>query len=61
MRLSKETGKTDCRIIDFVDSMNRVLGVVSTPTLFGLDPGEIAIDGQYSFSIILLAFNNLGR
>ncbi|KAF8632559.1 hypothetical protein AX15_001769 [Amanita polypyramis BW_CC] len=46
MRLSKETGKTDCRIIDFVDSINRVLGVVSTPTLFGLDPSEIAIDDE---------------
>ncbi|KIL70887.1 hypothetical protein M378DRAFT_183448 [Amanita muscaria Koide BX008] len=46
MRLSKETGKADCRIIDFVDSMNRVLGVVSTPTLFGLDPNEVAIDDE---------------
>ncbi|KAF9015112.1 P-loop containing nucleoside triphosphate hydrolase protein [Cyathus striatus] len=46
MRLSPDTGKEDCRIIDFVDSVSRVAGVVSTPTLFGLDPGEIAIDDE---------------
>ncbi|KAH9944308.1 P-loop containing nucleoside triphosphate hydrolase protein [Epithele typhae] len=41
MRLSPFTGKEDCRIIDFVDSQNRVSGVISTPTLFGLDPNHI--------------------
>lgn len=46
MRLSPDTGKKNCRIIDFVDSMTRVSGVISTPTLFGLDPGEITIDGK---------------
>lgn len=45
MRQSPGTGKEDCRIIDFVDSTNRVAGVISTPTLFGLDPGEV-IDGK---------------
>ena len=45
MRLSEDTGKTDCQIIDFVDSANLVLGVVSTPTLFGLDPAEVDING----------------
>lgn len=44
MRQSPATGKDDCRVIDFVDSTNRVAGVVSTPTLFGLDPSEV-IDG----------------
>ena len=48
MRLSPETGKADCRIIDFVDILNRMPGVVSTPTLFGLDPSEI-VDGTPSF------------
>lgn len=38
MRLSPLTRKQDCHIIDFVDTLNRVDGVVSTPTLFGLDP-----------------------
>ncbi|CAK5280205.1 unnamed protein product [Mycena citricolor] len=38
MRLSPDTGKKDCRIIDFVDSTSRVSGVVSLPTLYGLDP-----------------------
>ncbi|KAI0048367.1 P-loop containing nucleoside triphosphate hydrolase protein [Auriscalpium vulgare] len=44
MRLSPETGKTDCHVIDFVDILNRVPGVVSTPTLFGLDPSEVVDD-----------------
>ncbi|GJE87676.1 DEAD/DEAH box helicase [Phanerochaete sordida] len=39
MRLSP--GKTDCHIIDFVDSSTRVAGVVSVPTLFGLDPAGL--------------------
>jgi ATP-dependent helicase IRC3 len=37
MRLHK--GKTNCHIIDMVAALST--GVVSTPTLFGLDPGEI--------------------
>ncbi|KAH8120198.1 P-loop containing nucleoside triphosphate hydrolase protein [Phellopilus nigrolimitatus] len=44
MRLSPQTGKDDCHIIDFVDSTNRVPGVVSIPTLFGLDPDAIIND-----------------
>ncbi|KAF8306196.1 P-loop containing nucleoside triphosphate hydrolase protein [Clavulina sp. PMI_390] len=38
MRLSPNTGKVDCHIIDFVDALHRVDGVISAPTLFGLDP-----------------------
>ncbi|KZT30598.1 P-loop containing nucleoside triphosphate hydrolase protein [Neolentinus lepideus HHB14362 ss-1] len=45
MRLSPETGKDDCLVIDFVDSTSRVAGVVCVPTLFGLDPSEV-IDGE---------------
>jgi len=45
MRLSPETGKNDCQIIDFVDIAGRAPGLVSTPTLFGLDPSEI-VDGN---------------
>lgn len=45
MRLSPDTGKEDCRIIDFVDSTARVSGVVSIPSLFGLDPSEV-VDGE---------------
>jgi len=44
MRLSPDTGKEDCHIIDFVDSVGRVAGVVSTPHLFGLDPSEVIDD-----------------
>ncbi len=46
MRLSPGTGKEDCRIIDFVDSQERVAGVISAPTLFGLDPSELC-DGAF--------------
>jgi ATP-dependent helicase IRC3 len=41
MRLSPQTGKEDCHILDFVDSHGRVAGMFSTPSLFGLDPNEI--------------------
>ncbi len=37
MRLS--AGKTDCHVLDMVSSLEA--GVVTTPTLFGLDPGEL--------------------
>lgn len=46
MRLSPNSGKTDCHLIDIVDSKSRVDGVVSTPTLFGLDP-NVVINGSY--------------
>lgn len=45
MRLSPGTGKTDCHIIDFVDSTSRVPGIMSVPTLFGLDVDE-EIEGE---------------
>ena len=48
MRLSPGTGKQDCHIIDFADSMKRVVGVVSAPTLLGLDPTTVA-DGTLTF------------
>lgn len=54
MRLSPQTGKNDCHIIDFVDSTSRVPGIVSTPTLFGLNPDEL-IEG-YSQSLIRKMF-----
>ena len=44
MRLSPDTGKEDCHVIDFVDSTSKLPGVVSVPTLFGLDPST-SIDG----------------
>ena len=58
MRLSPKTGKTDCRIIDFVDSAARVAGVVSTPTLFGLDPAEV-IDGPSTCGNGLASYLNM--
>ncbi|KAJ7492668.1 P-loop containing nucleoside triphosphate hydrolase protein [Mycena latifolia] len=51
MRLSPGTGKSDCRIIDFVDSASRVSGIVSVPTLFGLDPDTVSIDDETTESL----------
>jgi ATP-dependent helicase IRC3 len=45
MRLSPNTGKQDCHVIDFVDSTNRIVGIVNAPTLFGLAP-EAVVDGE---------------
>jgi len=44
MRLSPNSGKQDCHVIDFVDSTSRIIGIVNAPTLFGLDPASV-IDG----------------
>src|ERR1700722_17454221 len=53
MRRSLATNKSDSRIIDFVASTSRVSGIVCTPTLFGLDPSEIDINGNHSsFAVI---------
>lgn len=49
MRLSPATGKKDCQVIDFVDIAGRTPGLVSTPTLFGLDPSEL-VDGNTRLS-----------
>ena len=45
MRRSPGTGKEYCQIIDFIDIAGRTPGLVSTPTLFGLDPSEV-VDGD---------------
>lgn len=47
MRLSPATGKQDCRIIDFVEAIDRVGGVISSPTLFGLDPDLLVVEGLF--------------
>ncbi|KAJ6575059.1 P-loop containing nucleoside triphosphate hydrolase protein [Mycena capillaripes] len=61
MRLSPDTNKTDCRIIDFVDSASRVSGIVSVsvPTLFGLDPDAISIDDETTESLERLASESI--
>ena len=53
MRLSPDTGKKDCRIIDFVDSTSRMSGIVSVPTLFGLDPDTVAVEGKPPLTCII--------
>ena len=45
MRLSPETGKKDCQVIDFVDIAGQTPDFMSTPILFGLDPSE-TVDGN---------------
>ncbi|WVR04022.1 hypothetical protein IAU60_001021 [Kwoniella sp. DSM 27419] len=40
LRLSPETGKTDCHIIDIVDSVGRANGMLVSPTLWGLSHEE---------------------
>lgn len=42
MRLSPQTGKQDCLIIDLVGNCSK--GLIYSPTLFGLDPSEILDD-----------------
>ncbi|KAI5920254.1 P-loop containing nucleoside triphosphate hydrolase protein [Camillea tinctor] len=39
-------GKTDCHIIDMVSSL--ATGIVTTPTLFGLDPSEVVDEAPVS-------------
>ncbi|CUS07110.1 unnamed protein product [Tuber aestivum] len=39
LRKSKDTGKIDCHVIDMVANLSR--GIVTTPTLFGLDPDMV--------------------
>lgn len=55
MRLSPETGKNDCQIIDFVDIAGHASDLVSTPTLFGLDPSEIIDGNTLSFMIAVVS------
>ncbi|KAF5337268.1 hypothetical protein D9611_003163 [Ephemerocybe angulata] len=47
MRLSPGTGKKDCHIIDYVDTVNRMPGVMSVPTLLGLDPMQLKIESVF--------------
>ena len=49
MRLSPETGKEDCHVIDFVDTMCHVSGVISAPTLFGLSP-DTDVTGRRTYT-----------
>jgi ATP-dependent helicase IRC3 len=42
LRLSPESGKKDCLIVDVVDSVGRANGMVVSPTLFGLTHDELA-------------------
>lgn len=44
--LRNHPGKVDCRIIDLVDNVTNVDGLVSAPTLFGLDPVNADVQGK---------------
>jgi hypothetical protein len=58
MRLSPSTGKTDCRVMDFVDVSSQ-LNVVSLPSLFGLDPAEIEEEGTDPRLLLITTFSSL--
>ena len=51
LRLSPETGKQDCLVLDLVASGERAGGMVCTPTLFGVDP-DAHIEGALSFDLV---------
>jgi ATP-dependent helicase IRC3 len=53
MRLSPNTGKQDCHVIDFVDSTNRIVGIVNAPTLFGLDPSSVLDGAPHSLTQLI--------
>lgn len=42
--MSPESGKTDCHIIDLVDSVANANGLIVTPTLLGLSLGEMDVE-----------------
>lgn len=44
LRLSPESGKTDCHIIDLVDSVANANGLIVTPTLLGLSLDEMDVE-----------------
>ncbi|OWZ74655.1 DEAD box family helicase [Cryptococcus neoformans Tu401-1] len=44
LRLSPESGKTDCHIIDLVDSVTNANGLIVTPTLLGLSLDEMDVE-----------------
>jgi hypothetical protein len=59
MRLSPQTNKEDCHVIDFVDSANRVAGIASVPTLFGLDPSVIITCKSFFHPAIAFMLNQI--
>lgn len=58
MRLSPKTDKGDCHIIDLVGSLSKMSGVVSIPSLLGLNPAEMDIEGFSSFFVHATPFFN---
>ncbi|GAA5923628.1 double-stranded DNA-dependent ATPase [Sporobolomyces koalae] len=50
LRLSPETGKRDCLVLDLVGSGTSAGGMVCTPTLFGIDP-DADIEGESTSSL----------
>ena len=53
MRLSPE--KEDCLVLDFIDSCSQIPGLVTTPTLLGLDP-TTEMKGQFWLIITYLLY-----
>jgi ATP-dependent helicase IRC3 len=46
LRLSPDTGKEYCHIIDVVDSVNRANGMLVSPTLFGLSHDDLELKDE---------------
>ncbi|GAA6059855.1 hypothetical protein JCM10212_007060 [Sporobolomyces blumeae] len=60
LRLSPETGKENCLVIDLVGNGTATGGVVCTPTLFGIDP-DVEIDRQSTSELRELSQEQQGR
>ncbi|KAI0752340.1 P-loop containing nucleoside triphosphate hydrolase protein [Daedaleopsis nitida] len=54
LRLSPETGKHDCRVIDFVDRYENVMGIVTLPRLFAVEP-DSCDDDEHVRSLLVRA------
>ncbi|TYJ54631.1 hypothetical protein B9479_004665 [Cryptococcus floricola] len=46
LRLSPETGKSDCYIVDVVDGVSKSNGLVVTPTLLGISPEDVDVEDK---------------
>ncbi|ODO09276.1 hypothetical protein I350_02876 [Cryptococcus amylolentus CBS 6273] len=46
LRLSPETGKSDCYIIDVIDGVSKTNGLVVTPNLLGLSPEDVDVEDK---------------
>ncbi|KAH8110070.1 P-loop containing nucleoside triphosphate hydrolase protein [Phellopilus nigrolimitatus] len=60
MRLSPQTGKDDCHIMDFVDNTHRISGIISIPTLVGVDPNSSRSLQDREDPLLVVPYDNEG-